>query len=104
MPSDQSELEAAVGGERRSGGRRPAVAPELATQLEVLALRGGERSLQVLGLGAVALLEVTDLRSERAHHVALRRWLVRLALLADGWCVLLVGAELLHPGAERGAV
>jgi hypothetical protein len=38
------------------------VAPELAAQLEVLALRGGERSLQVLGLGAVALLELGDLR------------------------------------------
>jgi hypothetical protein len=37
------------------------VAPELAAQLEVLALRGGERGLQVLGLGAVALLDRSDL-------------------------------------------
>ena len=65
---------------------------------------GGERGLQVLGLGAVALSELTDLRGERTHHAALRRWLVGLALPPDGWRVLLVGAELLHPGTERGAV
>ena len=90
-----------------NGGQAAAVRPwrpSWPAQLEVLALRGGERSLQVLGLGAVALLELSDLRGERAHHVALRRWLVRLALLPDRWRVLLVGAELLHPGTERGAV
>ena len=80
------------------------MAPELAPQLEVLAVRGGERGLQVLGLDAVALLEFSDLRGERAHHVALRRWLVGRALLPDGWRVLLFGAELLHAGTERGAV
>src|ERR1019366_374794 len=36
--------EAGAGGERRSGGCRPALAPELAAQLQGLAPRGDERS------------------------------------------------------------
>ncbi len=53
-----------------SGGRRPAVAPELAAQLEVFALRGGERSLKVLGLGAVALLAlILAFRLDQLGHL-----------------------------------
>jgi hypothetical protein len=49
---------------------------ELAAQLKVLALGDGERSLQPLGFGTVALFEFSDLRGERAHNVDRRGRLI----------------------------
>jgi hypothetical protein len=89
-----------------SGRRRPDLAGELAAQLEILAVRGGERALQVLGLDAMALLELSDLRRERAHHVALRRRLIALGLplRPDSRRSLLVRAQMLDEGAQPRAV
>ena len=79
------------------------LAAELASQFEVLAVGGGERGPQLLGLGAVTLFELGDLRGERAHDVALRRRLVELwvRLRVGGRPALLLGAKLLDAGAQR---
>jgi len=82
------------------------LAAELASQFEVLAVGGGERGPQLLGLGAVALFELGDLRGERAHDVALRRRLIELwvRVRVGRRTAVLLGAKLLDAGPQGWAV
>jgi len=79
------------------------MAAEPAPKLEVLALGGGERGFEPGDLGTMVALELGELGGQRAHDVALRRWLDGLEL-RFAWGrrgALLPGAELLDPGSER---
>lgn len=71
----------------------------MAAQLEVLALGGGERSLEACDLGAVVALEVGELGGERPDDVALRRR--RVSFGGVPWRLVLVGAQLLDAAAQR---
>ena len=64
---------------------------------------GRERCFEPRDLCAVVALELRELSGKRAHDVALRRWLGGLDPARDSgeWCPLLLGAELLDPGAQR---